>query len=77
MSKPRTIWVPRIRMQRLSTNDALAAFVVTLDHGLHRVGPCVEGLFSLLEFHTGQKRSVMAICEHSPFDLPSQPCQLA
>lgn len=61
MSKPRTIWVPRIRMQRPSSSDALAAFMVSLDHGLHQVGPRVEILFSILEFQTGQKRSVMAM----------------
>lgn len=61
MSKPRTIWVPRIRMQRSPTSEELASLMVTLDQGLHQVGPRIEGLLSLLEFHTGQRRSVLAI----------------
>lgn len=63
MNKPRTIWVPWIRMMQHPhpSSDDLVTLMVALDQGLHHVGPRIEGLFSLLEFHTGQRRSVLAI----------------
>lgn len=62
MSKPRTILVPRLRMQRPAmVSEDLASLLAALEQGLHEVGPRLQSVLGMLEWQTGQKRSTLFI----------------
>ncbi|XP_054921751.1 uncharacterized protein [Dermacentor andersoni] len=62
MSKPRTILVPRLRMQQPAmVSEDVASLLASLEQGLHKVGPQLQCLLGMLEWQTGQKRSTLFI----------------
>lgn len=72
MSKPRTILVPRLRMQRPTTvSEDVVSLLASLEQGLHEVGPQLQCLLGMLEWQTGQKRSTLFINMHCLPPLPA------